>query len=70
MAEHLVACWICGDDVDVFDRRTYNRVEGWERKGQNGGSDIVARQKVAAFAHPRCVDDVKRGLVGQEQLAI
>ena len=68
MAEYLVPCGLCGESVDAFDRYTYQRVEGWGRKGNAGGSDIVDRQQLEVFAHPRCVDKEKRGRAGQESL--
>ncbi len=68
MSEWLVQCSVCGKAVDAQSRYTYHRVEGWERPGRNGGSDIVDRRSHAEFAHPQCVDDVKHGRLGQVSL--
>lgn len=68
MSEWLVPCDLCGRGVDAQSRYTYHRVEGWERPGRQGGSDIVDRRRLDVFAHPRCVDRTKAGLAGQVSL--
>ncbi len=51
----MVECELCGEPVDAQDRFTFHRMDGWERKGKAGGSDIVNRQPLERYAHAHCV---------------
>ncbi len=51
-----VRCEFCGEPVDAQSRETWHRVEGWERPGKAGGSDIALRRRSSEkFAHAHCV---------------
>lgn len=66
---YAVPCSYCGEMVDAFDRTTFVRIIGWEKKGKSGGSDIVLRQRMDEWAHPHCVDKAKKKIpIGQGTL--
>ena len=67
----IVKCHYCERPVDTTSRYTWHRVQGWERKGAAGGSDIAMREPhdVMAFAHPECVD-LERSGIGVRQEAL
>ncbi len=51
-----VKCEFCGEHVDTQSRVTWHRVEGWERPGKSGGSDIALRHRTGeGFAHHHCI---------------
>jgi hypothetical protein len=58
-----VKCEFCGEPVDAQSKETWHRVEGWERPGKAGGSDIALRRRTGkGFAHPMCVRRAQEGL--------
>ena len=63
-------CPFCGQPVDPTDRYTWHRVEGWERRGQQGGSDIALRVKLDGFAHGHCVQLAQTGRLNQMRLGV
>jgi len=65
----VVVCTFCGEPVRPRDPLVWHRVEGWERPGKAGGSDITLREQVDGFACARCVALKKMGVdVRQETL--
>jgi hypothetical protein len=63
-----VKCEFCGKPVDAELRETWHRVEGWERPGKSGGSDIALRKRTGeGFAHPMCVRREQEGLPSLRQ---
>ena len=70
-----VQCAFCRQLVDAESDDTWHRVEGWERKGKAGGSDIALRKRLYAaennmFAHDHCVRREQQGIPAlQETLA-
>ena len=54
--KYPVTCAFCARDVDAESKETWHRVEGWERPGKAGGSDIALRQRVReGWAHDHCI---------------
>ncbi len=66
-----VKCDFCGQPVDAQSKETWHRVEGWERPGKAGGSDIALRRRpaVGLFAHDHCVR-LERGKLQATQEAM
>jgi hypothetical protein len=60
----IVLCSICKrHEVDAQSPHTWRRMTGWARKGQNGGSDVAAREWLgAAFACDVCVRRLQQGV--------
>ena len=66
-----VKCEFCGEPVDAELRETWHRVEGWERPGKAGGSDIALRRRTGeGFAHPMCVRREQQGLPSLRQTSL
>lgn len=71
MKSHSMPCTYCTTPVDATNKYSYRRVQGWERAGANGGSDILLREKAEPpeFACLGCVEKMKAGVsVGQGSL--
>ena len=64
-------CSICDTPVRPRDKEVWTRVQGWERPGRAGGSDIVLREAVSptVFACPTCIAGIRAG-VHVDQLTI
>ncbi len=62
-------CQFCREEMDV-DRFTWHHIEGWERPGKAGGSDVMLRKRTGkGFAHDLCLQRTKDGVsVRQETL--
>lgn len=63
-------CVHCGKEIsrdDLFHRRYYQRVVGWERPRAAGGSNqITLRNPIDVFSCIECVDKIRVGVpIGQ-----
>lgn len=63
----MTLCALCGHYVDPNSRSTYRRIEGWDRKGKAGGSDITLRRPTGELAHAYCVDRAKAGISPEQE---
>ena len=62
-------CVMCSNAVDPTDVNVWQRVTGWERKRDAGGTNAIAlRTPVQEFMCATCMVAAKRGLVGQEAM--
>ena len=61
------ACTFCGEPVNPRSRSTYTRMQGWDRPGKAGGSDVVLRERLAEWAHPWCIDRERNGIHAQQE---
>ena len=57
-----VLCVFCEQPIDSEDRRTYRRVEGWEKpRSQGGANQITLRQSGDDHACSDCIDEIRAG---------
>lgn len=64
----MVHCHYCGDPVDTDARTTFQRVEGWERKRDQGGTNaIIGRQVRQSWACYTCIDRLRHGIDPAQQ---
>jgi hypothetical protein len=61
-----LTCPFCGKPVGPRDPGVWHRVEGWERPGKAGGSDITLREPREGLAHAECVAMKKMGVDPQQ----
>jgi hypothetical protein len=65
----MVSCAICGERVDADALGTYHRVQGWEvRRKQGGTNALKLRESLFEFAHRTCIEAAARGHKGQGRL--
>lgn len=69
----MFVCALCGEQIEPADPLTWQRVTGWERKAlaasRRRGSDIALREQLPEFAHSRCVNNHRLGIItGQQEL--
>jgi len=62
-------CPLCGQSIDPTSPYVWQRVEGWERKRKQGGTNAIAlRRTRQEWAHPACVTLARDGYSGQETI--
>ena len=65
----MAVCAFCKRPVDPDSSLTYHKYEGWARKRAKGGLNALTLQEPLGFyAHYECVEQTKRGLLGQMTL--
>ena len=58
-----VGCVFCGEQVDPNSRRTWRKVEGFERHRDAGGTNAIAlRHQLDVWACDPCISKQKTGL--------
>lgn len=61
-------CHFCGKQITTMSS-AYNRVIGWERKREAGGTNALAlREPQPEWAHSWCIDMQKAQIPGQEPM--
>lgn len=60
-------CLFCGLEIDAGSRYTWHHMEGWERPGKAGGSDVMLRERTGkAVAHDDCIRRQKAGVSARQ----
>ena len=59
-----VYCYFCGEPLNPQSPTIWHRVQGWDRKGAAGGSDIALRERIPGgpFACNVCIGRQKAGI--------
>lgn len=67
---YLLRCSVCGEVVDERRQTVYNKVTGWEKKRDQGGTNALRlREPDNEFMCVICMDKLTRGLsAGQMDL--
>jgi hypothetical protein len=66
----MYICPFCQQPVDLGNPHNWQRVQGWEQKRRQGGTNALAlRETKQEWAHPACVVLAKDGRGGQGRLA-
>jgi hypothetical protein len=55
----VTRCFFCGKEVDPDSRNTYRRLQGWNKKGRSGGSDVYLRELLNTYACAGCISAEK-----------
>lgn len=67
---YILRCTECGRQMDERVETVWCKVEGWEKKRSQGGTNHVAlRKPLNAFMCPGCMDKLQSG-VAARQLAL
>jgi len=66
----MATCRFCNKPINLANPYNWQRVEGWEHKRNQGGTNALAlREAKQEWAHALCIDRAKHGFSGQGRLA-